>query len=136
MSVNITAFGDLVPCNVLKEGFDDECWRFVRNVDIYLRQISRHSTLYMLSRRKGRMKCKMLQTAGLGLTHRPRECESELNEQRVQTAKFRGGEYIVKTSLMKIIDRLLVLEYSSILYSTHLVTFRGGGGRFFCSPYP
>lgn len=111
--MNITAFGDLAPCNMLKEGFVDECCRFVRNVDGYLRQISRHSKLYMLSRRKGRTKCKMLQTAGLGLNHRPRECESEPIEQRVQTAKYRA-EYIVKTSVMKIIDRLLVLEYCSV----------------------
>lgn len=59
-SVNITAFGDVAPCDVFNEGFDDECCRFVRNVDSYLRQISRHNTVCVLSRRKGRMKCKML----------------------------------------------------------------------------
>ena len=64
--MDITAFGDLARCNVLKEGFDDECCRFVRNVDSYVRQISHHNTLYMLSRRNGRMKYKMLHKVGLG----------------------------------------------------------------------
>jgi hypothetical protein len=90
-SVNVTAFGDgdVAPWNVFNEG-SDECCSFLRNVDSYLRQINRHSTSCVLSRRTGRRKCKMLQTAGLGLTHRPCECESELSEQCVQTARYRA----------------------------------------------
>lgn len=56
----------------------------------------------------------MLQTAGLGLTHRPCECESELSEQCVQTARYRAQDYDVKTSLMEIIDRPVELEYCSV----------------------
>ena len=89
-SVKITAFGDVAPCIVFNEGFDDECCRFLRNVDSYVRQINRHSTLCVLSRLKGRMMCKMLRTAGLGLTHGPYKCESELSEQCIQTARCRA----------------------------------------------
>jgi hypothetical protein len=86
--VNVTASRDVAQCNVFNEGFDDECCRFLRNVDSYLRQISRHSTLCLMSRRKGRMKCKMLPTAGLVLTRRPYECESALSEHCFQTARY------------------------------------------------
>ena len=45
----------------------------------------------------------MLQTAGLGLTRGPYECESELREECVQTARYRAWEYVVTTSLMNML---------------------------------